>query len=450
VAEDDAELDATVASWADAALLGPGLGTTGETRSLVERTLARFAGPVVIDADALNVFAGDVAALRGLLGGRPAVLTPHPAELARLVGSASPRCWTRASTPARRSPRGRRDGAAQGRPDGDRRARRRRRVSAAGTAALAVGGSGDVLGGVVATLLAQGAEPLESAACGAWVHGRAAELATSRVGAVRGTTLEDVLATLPAVWGMRTGGVRLPRARRAALTRRMTPPAPPPASPDRRSTPARRRALALCAAASRVASCGGAALDAGAPGARPRVGSRGGAREDRVVLTRFADVTGVAGVAAHGLRRLAERARVYDRLFDTWQPPVTRAEGFPAERITAMARIPRSTACGSARPARCCSTARASTSARAPSCPAWSTPSPSTGAIRRAARSSARAGSGRASRPPASRRRSRRPAPAGLAAARARRRSRRSTRSIPDCRASSGCCCATSRCAATR
>jgi NAD(P)H-hydrate epimerase len=73
-------------------------------------------------------------------------------------------------------------------------------VSAAGTAALATGGSGDVLTGIVATLLAQMIEsdesPAEAAACAAFVHGRAAELCAF----VRGTTLDDILAALPAAW----------------------------------------------------------------------------------------------------------------------------------------------------------------------------------------------------------------------------------------------------------
>ncbi|MDB4900340.1 MAG: NAD(P)H-hydrate epimerase, partial [Gemmatimonadetes bacterium] len=78
----DSELDTSIVRWADAVLLGPGLGK--DARAIVDRVLRAFDGPVVIDADALNAFAGDVGALRVALRGRPALLTPHPMEFARL------------------------------------------------------------------------------------------------------------------------------------------------------------------------------------------------------------------------------------------------------------------------------------------------------------------------------------------------------------------------------
>ncbi len=69
-------------------------------------------------------------------------------------------------------------------------------VVARGSAALGTGGSGDILAGIAGTLLAQMDDPMEAAACAAWVHGRAAELCEH----VRGTTLEDVLYALPRAW----------------------------------------------------------------------------------------------------------------------------------------------------------------------------------------------------------------------------------------------------------
>jgi NAD(P)H-hydrate epimerase len=71
-----------------------------------------------------------------------------------------------------------------------------RYVIASGTPALATGGSGDALGGIVATLLAQECVPGIAAACAAWVHGRAAELTPG----VRGYRLTDVLERLPQAW----------------------------------------------------------------------------------------------------------------------------------------------------------------------------------------------------------------------------------------------------------
>ena len=196
---DEAERD--IGEWAHALLVGPGLGRSAETRALVERVLRTSPGmPTVIDADALNVFEGEPERLRELLGGRPAVVTPHVAEFGRLSGrtpqyvldhrfDAGVELAERigATVLLKGVPTVVSD------PDG------RRLVSAAGTPALAAGGSGDILGGIAATLLAQMERPLESAACAAWAHGRAAEIATG-AGAARGLTLDEVLAALPAVW----------------------------------------------------------------------------------------------------------------------------------------------------------------------------------------------------------------------------------------------------------
>jgi NAD(P)H-hydrate repair Nnr-like enzyme with NAD(P)H-hydrate dehydratase domain len=75
-------------------------------------------------------------------------------------------------------------------------------VSAAGTPALAAAGSGDLLAGIAATLLAQMSHALQAGACAAWVHGRAAELAGEEAGrvGVRGVTLDDIEAAIPRVW----------------------------------------------------------------------------------------------------------------------------------------------------------------------------------------------------------------------------------------------------------
>ncbi|MEA3246464.1 MAG: NAD(P)H-hydrate dehydratase, partial [Gemmatimonadota bacterium] len=75
---------------------------------------------------------------------------------------------------------------------------RRTLVVATGTPVLATGGSGDILGGIAATLLAQTGDALASAASAAWVHGRAAEIAGA--GDVRGVTLDDVLDAMRAAW----------------------------------------------------------------------------------------------------------------------------------------------------------------------------------------------------------------------------------------------------------
>ena len=190
-----------LASSSDVIAIGPGLGNSPMTRDLVERVLLAWSGPVVIDADALNVFAGDVHSLAKLLHGRPSIVTPHPAEMGRLIGVTtqevlSNRFEVGADLAAKLG------GAVllKGTPTVIFSSDGSRYVSASGTAALATGGSGDVLSGIASTLLAQmsGAArtPAEAAACAAFIHGRAAELCKF----IRGTTLDDILEMLPAAW----------------------------------------------------------------------------------------------------------------------------------------------------------------------------------------------------------------------------------------------------------
>ena len=185
-------------AWPDAILAGPGLGEGG--RPVVERWLASSRIPIVLDADALNAWAGDATSLGNRLGGRPAVVTPHPAEFARLSGSTVDEVladrWQVGAALARTL------GCCvllKGVPTIISEPSGASLVSAAGTPALATAGSGDVLGGIVATLLAQTGDPMAAAACAAWVHGRAAELAGAGR-PLRGVTLADVLDALPEAW----------------------------------------------------------------------------------------------------------------------------------------------------------------------------------------------------------------------------------------------------------
>src|SRR6185437_13407564 len=84
---DDDTVRREIEEWADALVIGPGLGGTPEARATVERVLGATKIPAVIDADGLNAFAGRADALGAALAGRPAILTPHPGEFARLTGT---------------------------------------------------------------------------------------------------------------------------------------------------------------------------------------------------------------------------------------------------------------------------------------------------------------------------------------------------------------------------
>jgi NAD(P)H-hydrate epimerase len=186
-----------LSKWADAIVIGPGLGQSKETRALVERILADSNTPVVLDADALNVFDGDKEALAKLLNKRPALITPHPAEFARLAGIDVKRVLAarfdvgldlarelEASVLLKGAPTIVFDSSSE------------RYVIARGTAALGTGGSGDLLDGIAGTILAQAHDATVAGCCAAWAHGRAAEFCEY----VRGTSLDDVLYALPRAW----------------------------------------------------------------------------------------------------------------------------------------------------------------------------------------------------------------------------------------------------------
>lgn len=195
-----AEDQQRVLGWAHALLVGPGLGRTAMTRALVERLLVEWKGPAVLDADALNVFEGEPRMLGSLLGARPAIVTPHPVEAGRLLRRSG------AHVSADRFSVGlelaRQLGATvllKGVPTVITHPDGRMAVSAAGSPALGTAGSGDVLAGIVATLLAQTGDAFAAASSAAWIHGRAGEHAAAE-GSVRGTSLEDIVEALRHVW----------------------------------------------------------------------------------------------------------------------------------------------------------------------------------------------------------------------------------------------------------
>ena len=191
----DDEIRDSICDWAHAVVIGPGLGRDADARGRIERILHLWRGPVIIDADALTAFEGEAHALGALLGGRKALITPHAVEFSRLSGL-SPDDVLRAPFEVGRD-LARTIGCivllkgvptVVTAPDG------RSLVSATGTPALATGGSGDLLSGIAGTLVAQMDDTLDAAACAAWVHGRAAEIADR--GGARGTTLADVTEAL--------------------------------------------------------------------------------------------------------------------------------------------------------------------------------------------------------------------------------------------------------------
>lgn len=191
--------------WCGAVAIGPGLSQTPEARGMLREVLDSLSCPLVADADALNLFASDAATFETMTRAateKQLVLTPHPGEMARLLGgnrSAKEVNAQRYDVAPELAGRTRTTVLLKGVPTVIASPDGRRRVCAVGTPALATGGSGDLLTGIVATLLAQGLTGFDAASVGAWAHGRAAELATAGRSS-RGVTLSDVVERVRDVW----------------------------------------------------------------------------------------------------------------------------------------------------------------------------------------------------------------------------------------------------------
>jgi NAD(P)H-hydrate epimerase len=200
--DDDAGVDHVISSWADAVVVGPGLGRDDASRAVLTRVLSMFRGPVVLDADAITMFEGRATELADLLASRPALLTPHPVEFSRIASrSVQDVLDERFDVGAHLASE---LGAAvllKGTPTIISDATGRKLVSGAGTPALATAGSGDVLSGIAGTLVAQLGDPLTAGAVAAWIHGRAAErVPMPPRGGARGISLEDVITELRDSW----------------------------------------------------------------------------------------------------------------------------------------------------------------------------------------------------------------------------------------------------------
>jgi hydroxyethylthiazole kinase-like uncharacterized protein yjeF len=207
----DAAFDEDIGKWADAVVIGPGLGRHDDSRALLERVLKRWTGPTLLDADAITLFENRASDLATLLGNRAALLTPHPVEFARLVGATVDRVLADrleiAAAPAKQL------GATillKGVPTVITASDGRRLVSATGTPVLATGGSGDLLSGIAGTLLAQTGDGFVAGAAAAWIHGRAAERVPQTPGDIRGLTLDDVVDELRLAWTFDTRPARYP------------------------------------------------------------------------------------------------------------------------------------------------------------------------------------------------------------------------------------------------
>ena len=184
------------AAGMNAVAFGPGIGTYHETRELLRRFLGTYEGRVVIDADGLNCFAGEADRIKQ--SSADVIITPHAGELSRLIGTPIPELFTDPAQAAINAAeltgavvvfKGAPSCVAS--PDG------KVWINPTGNQALATGGTGDILTGVIAGLVGQGLPAFDAALLGAYIHGRAGEYASHEQG-IRGVIAGDVLDMIPA------------------------------------------------------------------------------------------------------------------------------------------------------------------------------------------------------------------------------------------------------------
>jgi len=192
-----------LAARRDAVALGPGLGLDAETQAAARALVAGLPTPAAVDADALTALAGHLDLLCGAMG--PRCLTPHPGELARMLGARTDEVERDRIAAVRDFATRHRvhlvlKGARSviGEPGG------RVVVNPTGNPGMASGGTGDVLTGMLGALLARGLAPEAALHAAVYLHGSAGDVAAERVGE-EPLVASDVIAALPEAF-RRLGG----------------------------------------------------------------------------------------------------------------------------------------------------------------------------------------------------------------------------------------------------
>jgi NAD(P)H-hydrate epimerase len=183
------------ASVKTAVAIGPGIGREPETVGLVHDLVAEIKQPLVIDADGINALAGHAHILRRAQA--PVILTPHPGEMARLLGTSPADVQKDRLGVAERFAREfnvhiilKGAGTIVAGPDGSLA------VNPTGNPGMATGGTGDVLTGMTVGFLAQGVPPLAAAGLAAFLHGLAGDIAAARRGEI-GMIARDLIDAIP-------------------------------------------------------------------------------------------------------------------------------------------------------------------------------------------------------------------------------------------------------------
>ncbi len=180
-----------VTAW----LIGPGMGREEKTLEMIRDLLPKITAPTVLDADALFAVCGYLRLLKKVQA--PLVITPHPGEMAKLLGVSVADVQSNRVAVAEGFARQtnvvvvlKGAGTVIATPEG------RVFINNTGNPGMATGGAGDVLSGMIAALLALGMVPAVAAACAVWLHGRAGDIARETRG-VAGLLAGDIVAAVP-------------------------------------------------------------------------------------------------------------------------------------------------------------------------------------------------------------------------------------------------------------
>ncbi len=174
----------------DAVLVGPGIGQSEGSLAVTQTILEHYTGPVVLDADGINVLQAHKDVLRSRTS--PTILTPHDGEFQRFGGVLTEDRIASASALAKEYGvivllKGHRTVITDG---------KKTYLNTTGNPGMATGGSGDVLAGIITSLLGQGLPALEAASCGAWLHGAAGDICAREIGQY-GMLPSDMVSVLP-------------------------------------------------------------------------------------------------------------------------------------------------------------------------------------------------------------------------------------------------------------
>lgn len=183
-------------SWADSVVVGCGIGNNDDTQVLVNQIIRECTVPIVLDADGINCILPNIDILRETQN--QVVVTPHPAEMARLINESTAYVQQNRIEVSKAFAneygcivvlKGANTIVTNGKDVF---------VNTTGNAGMAMGGTGDMLSGMIGSFIAQGIAPFESAKCAVYIHGLCGDI-TAKELSQRGMTVNDMLELLPAL-----------------------------------------------------------------------------------------------------------------------------------------------------------------------------------------------------------------------------------------------------------